>query len=205
MAKKLLILFFIAGALSMLVMSLHYFQFEISGLLQGKPVAEQSWYRLVFKTHVLLGIVAITVGPFQFIQHIRLRFRPVHKALGYIYFASVVVSSISGLLVAQFAMGGWVTALGFSVLSVAWLFVTVAAVVAARAGALQKHKKWMYISYGLTFAAIPQRTLLLVPLLTDAPFMLIYQFSSWLPWMLNFLIAYLLYHRSMHRTQALRV
>ena len=53
------------------------------------------------------------------------------------------------------------------------------------------HKRWpqhglyMELSYALTFAAITQRSLLLVPLLTDVPFMPIYQLSAWLPWLLN--------------------
>jgi hypothetical protein len=52
------------------------------------------------------------------------------------------------------------------------------------------------ISYGLTFAAITQRTLLLVPLLTDIEFIFIYRLSAWLPWILNTAIALYLFKKS---------
>ena len=43
----------------------------------------------------------------------------------------------------------------------------------------------MFISYGLTFTAIPQRTLLLLQLLMDLAFIPVYQTSAWPPWLLN--------------------
>ena len=93
-------------------------------------------------------------------------------------------------------MGGWITTIGFSALSIAWLYTTIKAISSIRKGDILNHKKWMFLSYGLTFSAIIQRTLLLIPLLTETPFMPIYQLSAWLPWMLNLTIAYYLYERS---------
>jgi len=98
-------------------------------------------------------------------------------------------------------MGGLITAVGFTTLSMLWLFVTIKAITAIISGDISNHEKWMYLSYALTFAAITQRKLLLVPLLTEVPFMTIYQLSAWLPWMVNLAIAYALYRRkesSMH-------
>ena len=106
------------------------------------------------------------------------------------------LSGLSGLIIAQFAMGGWITTIGFSILSLMWIYTIIKAITSIRAGDVLHHKKWMFLSYGLTFAAITQRTLLLIPLLTDIPFIPIYQLSAWLPSLINLSIAYFLFRRS---------
>ncbi len=188
--------FFLVGAITMIVMSLHYFQFDVTGILKGKEISDSSWYRLCLRTHILTGIFAMTIGPFQFIHKIRLHSVGMHRYIGYGYVINVALSGTMGLIVAQFAMGGWISVVGFSTLSVFWLWTTYAAIAAARRREIDKHKMWMYISYALTFAAIPQRTMLLLPLLTSIPFMIIYKFSAWLPWMMNTWIALRLHNLS---------
>ncbi|MEM9917984.1 MAG: DUF2306 domain-containing protein [Bacteroidota bacterium] len=196
MKRYLLIGFFFVGAITMLVMSLHFFQNEISGILKYKDVSSNFLYRLCFKTHIFLGIVAIFTGPTQFLTKWRASYLKVHRRLGYVYFLSVLISAVMGLLVAQFAMGGMVSMLGFSVLGVFWFLSAVLAIAAVRKKDIVAHKKWMFISYGLTFAAITQRTLLLVPLLTSIEFIFIYRLSAWLPWILNTTIALYLFKKS---------
>lgn len=196
MRKKAFILFLFIGAISMAVMSLHYFQSDSAGILKRKEIADSFWYLFIFRTHIFLGLVAIVIGPFQFIKKIRNTYKIFHRIIGYIYTVSVLFSGISGLIIAQFAMGGWITTLGFSILSLTWLYTTIKAISSIRGRDVLNHKKWMFLSYGLTFAAITQRTLLLIPLLTEIPFMPIYQLSAWLPWLLNLSIAYFLYKRS---------
>jgi hypothetical protein len=87
---------------------------------------------------------------------------------------------MSGLIVAQFAMGGLVSQVGFSFLALGWLGVTIAAVRAVIKGDLQGHRLFMILSYAMTFTAIPQRTLLLLSLYTEIPFIDIYRLSAWL-------------------------
>ncbi len=185
--------FLFIGAMTMVIMSLHYFQSDSAGILKRKEIASSLWYLFTFRTHIFLGLIAIIIGPFQFIAKIRDTYKAFHKTLGYAYAVSVLSSGLAGLIIAQFAMGGWITTIGFSVLSVTWLFTTIMAIISIRCGKVLNHKKWMFLSYGLTFAAITQRTLLLIPLLTEVPFIPIYQLSAWLPWLLNLSIAYALY------------
>ena len=196
MKKTAFILFLFIGAISMAIMSLHYFQSDSAGILKRKEIADSFWYLFIFRTHIFLGLVAIVIGPFQFIKKIRNTYKTFHRIIGYIYTVSVFFSGFSGLIIAQFAMGGWITTIGFSILSLIWLYTTIKAISSIRGGDVLNHKKWMFLSYGLTFAAITQRTLLLIPLLTEIPFMPIYQLSAWLPWLLNLSIAYSLYKRS---------
>lgn len=180
----------------MIVMSLHYLFDDRSGILSRKEVATSLWYLVIFKAHVLFGLTAITFGPFQFITWMRERYKFIHRLFGYTYFVSVSISALCGLVVAPFAMGGWVSSTGFTILSMAWLFITGKSVFAIKNKNFFKHQKWSFLSYSLTFSAITQRTLLLIPLLTDVPFMPIYQSSAWLPWVLNLMIAHALFKRS---------
>ena len=190
MRKNFLLLFFFIGALSMILMSNHYLFSDEGGILDRKEVASELWYLLVFRTHILGGIIAISFGPFQFVKRLRTKHKQWHRRLGYCYVISVLLSSTTGLFVAPFAMGGLITAIGFSLLAVLWFFITLQSLLAARRGAFLVHQNWSYLSYAITFAAITQRTLLLLPLLTSIPFMPIYRLSAWLPWMFNLWLAY---------------
>lgn len=194
--KKLLIGFFFLGAISMLVMSMHFFQNEISGILKYKDVSSNAWYRLFFKAHIFLGLIAIITGPFQFLTNQNSARLAIHKKLGYVYILSVLISSVMALIVAPYAMGGWVSSVGFSVLAVFWMTTAILAIISIKKKQILAHQKWMYINYGLTFAAITQRTLLLAPLLVDVEFLNIYKLSAWLPWMLNTFIAVALFRKS---------
>lgn len=180
----------------MVVMSLHYFQSDSAGILKRKEVADHFWFLFSFRTHIFLGLVAIVIGPFQFLKKIRSTYKTLHRVIGYVYTVSILFSSLAGLIIAPFAMGGWVTTIGFSILSIAWLYITIKAVYFIRNGDLSNHEKWAFLSYALTFSSITQRTLLLIPLLTGIPFIPIYQLSAWLPWLLNLGIAYSLHKRS---------
>lgn len=174
----------------MLVMSFHYLINEKAGIMMSKEVSEFLWYQLLFKGHVLCGLIAIFIGPIQFYAlHKSERFNK-HRVRGYIYACSIGISGFCGLIIAQYSMGGTVTTIGFSTLSVLWLYTTFYAIWAAIKRKIELHKFFINMSYALTFAAITQRTLLLIPLLSTVPFMPIYKLSAWLPWIFNLIIVY---------------
>lgn len=178
-------------------MSFHYLQSNSTGILKNKAIAASFWYLLTFRVHVLFGIIAILIGPFQFIKGLRTKYSILHRVFGYIYLSSVLLSGLAGLIVAQFAMGGPITAVGFSMLAILWLYTTTKAIGAIKIGNIAKHKRWIFLSYALTFSAVTQRTTLLIPLLTDVPFIPVYQVSAWFPWMFNLAMASILYKRTL--------
>lgn len=180
----------------MLLMSYQYFHLDDSGILKEKVIANSSWYLITLRTHILFGLIAITAGPFQFIDRIRTQFPAWHRRLGYVYMISVFTSGISGLIIAQFAMGGPISSVGFSVLAVVWLAITYLGLDKILKKQIKAHQKMMYLSYALTFAAITQRTLLLAPLFFEVEFIKVYRLSAWLPWILNLVIANYLYNRN---------
>lgn len=190
-----LLLFCWVGAGAMIAMSWHYIVQENTGILDGKLIADQAWYQAVFRTHVLGGLVAIATGPFQFLRRLRLAFPKLHRRLGYVYTLSVVSSGLAGGLVAPHAMGGAVAQIGFLVLSILWLGTLYLSINAIRKGKVVVHQRWITLNYALTFAAITQRTMLLLPLLGLTPFLPVYRLSAWLPWLINLSIAWLILGR----------
>ncbi|MEN0004995.1 MAG: DUF2306 domain-containing protein [Bacteroidota bacterium] len=183
MKKNLLLLFLLIGALSMLLMSTHYFTVENSGILARKALKDTLWYKASFLMHIAGGLIAIALGPFMFIN--KLLIWKVHRPLGTIYAIAVLISSIAGLLIAQFAMGGLATRLGFSLLALVWGYSLVLSLMKIRQGEVKSHQMWMRINYALTFAAITQRTMLLFAFIPSISFIVVYQLSAWLPWLFN--------------------
>lgn len=193
--KNTLIGFFLIGALSMLIMGLPYLFQHDFGILKGKAFKDTLWYQLAFFAHISFGLIAIIIGPFQFMDQLIHQYRNIHKKLGYLYVAGVGISSLAGLIIAPFAMGGIITSIGFSILALLWFSSLLLALKKVLTGNIKAHRKWMQINYALTFAAITQRTLLLLAFLPNLSFMPIYQLSAWLPWMFNLMLVFLLINK----------
>lgn len=189
MKKSTLVLFLLLGALSMLMMSLHYFQSVDTGILRAKPASRSAFYLFLFYIHISGGLLAMLLGPFQFIPSWRKKHPKLHQWLGIGYFAGIFSSGLAGVCIAPFAMGGTVAQTGFFVLAVVWLLATSLGMRTLVQGQFQEHGRWMIRSYALTFATIPQRTMLLLALITPINFYTIYQLSAWLPWIFQLLLA----------------
>ena len=74
--------------------------------------------------HVLSGMLALLIGPFQFVRRLRRRFVRVHRFMGATYVASATALGVSGLILAPTAYTGLVASAGFTVLGLAMLFTT---------------------------------------------------------------------------------
>ena len=192
--KKLLIGFFFIGAISMIVMTMHYYLAIDSGILKNKDIGGFSLYHLFFYSHITGGLIAITLGPFQLIQSVIKRKR-LHRVMGYTYSTAVFVSSLTGLVIAQFAMGGIITTLGFSLLSVVWLVTLIGAILEVKNGNIQNHNHLMKVNYALTFSSITQRTILLFAFIPGLNFIPVYQSSAWFSWLFNLLIIFIIIKR----------
>ncbi|MEL6866436.1 MAG: DUF2306 domain-containing protein [Bacteroidota bacterium] len=187
--KNLLISFLLIGALSMMIMSFRYFVEDNAGILNGKVIKEQLWYKITFLIHIAMGILAIATGPIQFIDPILRRAPWLHKIIGYGYSLGVLLSGCSGLIIAQYAMGGIITSVGFSSLAIIWLGSLFMALKNILQGKVAAHKAWMTINYALTFSSITQRTILLFAFIPSFSFIVVYQISAWLCWLFNIGVA----------------
>ncbi len=141
-------------------------------------------------THVFASIVALVLGPFQFSASLRQKYTYLHRWLGRTYLtAGVLVGSLSGLYMSQYAFGGPVARLGFAVLAVLWLYTGLRAYLAVRRGAINEHRKWMVRNFSLTFAAVTLRLYLPASMAAGIDLTLAYPFIAWLCWAPNMFFA----------------
>ncbi len=175
---------------------------RVSGYLTFDPdvyFAEQreTYLRHEFAlgVHVLSGILALLVGPFQFVRRLRRRFVRLHRFSGAVYVASAIALGVTGLILAPTAYTGPVAVAGFTVLDLAMLFTTWTALRMALAGRYAEHRRWMIRSFSLIMAGVMLRVWVPVYLglagigLVDFSFETAYAAISWLCWVPNLLIA----------------
>jgi uncharacterized membrane protein len=145
--------------------------------------------------HVLSGILALLIGPFQFVGRLRRRFVRVHRFMGATYVASATALGVTGLILAPTAYTGLVASAGFTVLDLAMLFTTWTAVRMIVAGRYGEHRRWMIRSFSLIMAGVMLRVW--SPLyyavagvgLVDFSFETAYAAIAWLCWVPNLLLA----------------
>ncbi|MGE0394084.1 MAG: DUF2306 domain-containing protein [Vicinamibacterales bacterium] len=135
--------------------------------------------------HLFFGPFALAAGALQFNARIRATRPVVHRRLGWVYAASVLVSGIGGLLMAFVSDGGAVTHWGFGVLAVGWLATTAAALRAILRGDTATHERWMRRSYAFCFGAVTLRILLPLLIVTGLSFGTAYRVVSWASWLVN--------------------
>ena len=150
-------------------------------------------HRWLIRSHIACGIVAMTLGLFQFIASLRSTRPAVHRFLGLGYVSAVLLGSASGLPLSFFildAVPQWMRAdvygavAGFASLSIAWPLVTSIAFVRARQRRYDSHRAWMIRSYCLTFAAVTVRLVALPLLLITGNVTFTVSASIW-SWFLN--------------------
>jgi hypothetical protein len=95
----------------------------------------------------------------------RSRFPRVHHWMGQTYTLACLVGGLAGGSIALFSASGLVAGAGFFVLAICWLFCTVRADLAVRAGDYVTHQRWMTRSFSLAFAAVMLRIYLPVSLI----------------------------------------
>ena len=145
--------------------------------------------------HVLSGMLALLIGPFQFVRRLRRRFVPVHRFMGATYVASATALGVTGLILAPTAYTGLVASVGFTVLDLLMLFTTWTAVRMIMAGRYGEHRRWMIRSFSLIMAGVMLRVW--VPIydalaaigIVNFSFETAYASIAWLCWVPNLLLA----------------
>lgn len=145
-------------------------------------------YELPLMAHIVGGIVALVLGPFQFMTRLRNRRPGLHRWIGRIYLLGILAGGLGGAFMAFHAWGGWIARSGFFVMAVLWLATTWQAYATIRRGEVSAHRVWMLRNYALTFAAVTLR--LEGPLLGVAGVseLLSYQIIAWSCWVLNLIV-----------------
>ena len=162
-------------------------------------------WQWAFKVHVASSSLILLAGFSQFWTGFRLRYPKWHRRLGWLYVLAVLgLAAPSGLIMAFYAAGGWLTQLCFVLLSVVWIIATILAVYYAISRRWQLHRHWMIRSFALSLSALSLRSWKLLlyqlaPYISGLSPQLIYQLEAWLGWLVNLLIAELIIYRLMRQ------
>jgi uncharacterized membrane protein len=147
--------------------------------------AQHPWRILI---HVAASLVALALGPWQFIPALRRR-KALHRGLGFIYFLAVFIGGISGLFTAFIAQGGMISQIGFVTLAELWIVTAILALMAIKRGDYRSHEAWAIRSFALTFAAVTIRLQLGVGFAAGQRFEDFYWMLSWTCWIPNLIVA----------------
>ena len=170
---------------------------EPIALLSSKSVEllQSSLYKISFYAHISFGGIALLVGWVQFSKKLRSKYLNLHKIIGKIYVASVLISGPFGFYIALFASGGLSPKLGFSIGAVLWTLLTFFGYSTIRKGNINVHRKLMMYSYAGTFGAVTLRLWLPILLLITGSFATAYGIVAWLSWLPNMMVVYLILHK----------
>ncbi len=107
--------------------------------------------------HIVLGIIAILVGPLQFIEKFRNNNLSLHRKLGKFYVFSVILSGFFGMYLAITSKVNLTYTVGLFFLGVTWTTTAVMAWISIKKMNIEVHKEWMIRSYVITFSFVTFR------------------------------------------------
>jgi uncharacterized membrane protein len=107
--------------------------------------------------HGIPGAIALLIAPIQFSSRIRNRYPAFHRASGYFYFVSVLITAPMGMYVARLLSSNPVSYTISWVHGGSWLFCTLVAIKLVRNGDIARHREWMMRSYSWALVFITAR------------------------------------------------
>lgn len=172
----------------------YWYDADYNFLAKKQDVVFSPFWRTAFYIHITGGMLALLVGPFQFIKKFRNKYLKFHRASGKVYLGAILLlAGPSGLFMAFYAEGGWVAIVGFTIMAILWMYTTYMAYETIRHKKVEAHKRWMVRSFALTFAAVTLR--LYVPLASAVfhiPGLFVEASSAWVSWLPNLMVAELI-------------
>jgi hypothetical protein len=107
--------------------------------------------------HLTGGMLAISVGLVQIWLGLTNRVNALHRVLGKVYGAGILLGSLGGFYMALTIPGHLAYRTGLLGLNVAWVVTTGMALYAISLRRMEQHREWMLRSYTVTFAFITFR------------------------------------------------
>ncbi|MFE2110254.1 DUF2306 domain-containing protein [Kitasatospora sp. NPDC059463] len=146
-------------------------------------------HRVPLALHVGGGVLAVLLGPWQFLPRLRARRPGLHRLTGRLYLLAVLATGTGGLLLAPSGLVGPVAPAGFTALAVLLLLSSALAWRAALRRDLVRHRAWATRSFALILAAATLRIWLPVADLAGVPFEQAYATAAWTCWLINLVVA----------------
>jgi uncharacterized membrane protein len=120
--------------------------------------APAKWFLAV---HASFGALALVLGVVQFSNRLRAQYTALHRALGYVYVASVFIAGPFAIPVAS-KIGSPSLVAASCVQTFGWMACTALALYAIRLGNIAQHRRWMLRGY--PFAMVFTVTRMIIPL-----------------------------------------
>jgi uncharacterized membrane protein len=158
-------------------------------------------WRIAFFIHVYASMWVLFAGFTQFSKKL-LRYNPkLHRVMGYIYVADVLlITGPAGLLMGFYANGGLFSRIAFVSLALLWMIFTALALIRARQGKFREHRYYMIRSYALTLSALTLRAWKYgITNTMSVPPMDVYRTVAWLGWVVNLGVAEWIIFRLKHK------
>lgn len=105
----------------------------------------------VMRVHVAFACIAMATGLLNFSNRLFKKSRKFHRINGYVYVISVLIVIATSGYMAPYATGGKAVSMGFNLLNLIWLGITVAALVHIRQKKIVRHRNGMIRSYAFCF------------------------------------------------------
>lgn len=167
------------------------------------PVAANAFAHPFLVIHVVAGVIALLVGPLQFVRRLRTRRPAVHRATGYVYITACAIGAPAGFMIALGTTSGPLAASGFAMAALLWALFTWRGVRAAVERRFGDHREWMLRSWAMTAAAITLRLMLpFAGLVLHLGFDTAYPVIAWLSWLTNLALVEIHIRRSRARAPA---
>jgi uncharacterized membrane protein len=150
------------------------------------PVAANAFANPFLVIHVVAGVIALLVGPLQFVRRLRTRRPAFHRATGYVYITACAIGAPAGFVIALGTTSGPLAASGFALAALLWAAFTWRGLRAAIDRRFADHRQWMLRSWAMTAAAITLRLMLpFSGLVLGLGFYTAYPVIAWLSWLTN--------------------
>jgi Predicted membrane protein (DUF2306) len=162
-------------------------------------------WRVAFFIHVYASMWVLFAGFTQFSKRL-LRNNPrLHRTMGYIYVADVLlITGPAGLIMGFYANGGLLSRIAFVSLAVLWIFFTAMALIKAKQKNFKAHRNYMIRSYALTLSALTLRAWkYAITNTVTLPPMDVYRVVAWVGWVGNLLFAEWIIRRNHRQKKSL--
>ena len=100
--------------------------------------------------HVISGILATLIGPFQLISRIRTNNLNTHRVLGKIYLGSILIASITAVYLAINSQYNLINKISLGFVPIIWISTTGMAYISVLNKQFGQHREWMIRSYVVT-------------------------------------------------------
>ena len=171
-------------------------KYVTGGVEAPPPILANAFAHPFLLIHVVSGVVALLVGPLQFVGRIRSLFPAFHRATGRLFVCACLVGAPSGFILALGTFAGPVAGSGFAVQAALTALFTCLGFRAVLQRRFDAHREWMLRAYALVAAAITLRLMLPASTMLGYEFVAAYQVIAWACWTINLLLVELLIRRT---------